>query len=137
MTSLRVLVVDDEQELVGALVERLQLRRIEARGVTSAKTALELMERQAFDVVLLDVKMPGMGGVELAKIVKGRWPTLQVVLLTGHGSHDDAEEGLRVGAFKYLMKPVSIEELIEVLHDAFRQERSEPGTTGPSSRGPA
>jgi DNA-binding NtrC family response regulator len=136
MSTLRVLVVDDEQELVGALVERLQLRRIEARGVTSAKTALEVMAQQSFDVVLLDIKMPGMGGVELAKIVKSRWPELQVVLLTGHGSHDDAEEGLRVGAFQYLMKPVSIEELIEVLHDAF-QERSESGTTGPSPRGSA
>jgi DNA-binding NtrC family response regulator len=136
MSTLRVLVVDDEQELVGALVERLQLRRIEARGVTSAKTALEVMAQQAFDVVLLDVKMPGMGGVELAKIIKSRWPQLQVVLLTGHGSHDDAEEGLRVGAFQYLMKPVSIEELIEVLQDAF-QEGSESGTTGPAPRGSA
>jgi DNA-binding NtrC family response regulator len=115
---MRVLIVDDEEELVHALVERLDLRGIEAIGVTNGHDALERIYHESFDVMLLDVKMPGLGGLEVIKKVKEKCPNLEVLLLTGHGSTRDAEEGMRAGAFKYVMKPVNIEDLVALLREA-------------------
>lgn len=114
----RVLVVDDEEELVTALVERLSLRGFEARGVTSGAQALRHLADHPCDVVLLDVKMPGLSGLELIEQIKSRHPDLQVVLLTGRGSAEDAEAGMGLGAFEYLTKPVKIDDLIHVLLNA-------------------
>jgi DNA-binding NtrC family response regulator len=112
LESLRVLVVDDEEEFTSTLVERLQLRGIGAEGVTRGAHALAMLEDKSFDVVLLDVKMPGIGGLEVIKRVKRDYPKTEVILLTGHGSAEAAEEGLRAGALEYLMKPVDIEYLL-------------------------
>jgi len=118
MSDLRVLFVDDEEELVSAVVERLQLRGVQARGATTGADALQLIERETFDVVVADVKMPGLGGLEVVRQVKALHPGLQVILLSGHGSHDDAEEGRRLGAFDYVEKPIDIEILIDILRNA-------------------
>ena len=118
MESMRVLVVDDEEELVQTLVERLTLRRIDAHGVTAGKKALSLLEESTFDVVLLDVKMPELGGLKVIEEIKKKYPGLEVVLLTGHGSEQDAMEGKALGAFDYLMKPFDLDTLIEVLRNA-------------------
>jgi DNA-binding NtrC family response regulator len=118
MDNLRVLFVDDEEELVSTVVERLQLRKIDARGALSGAEALRLIEEQVFDVVVLDVKMPGLGGLEVIKRIKQERPDLVVIFLTGHGSKDSAEESLRMGAFACLMKPIDIEALIKILHKA-------------------
>ncbi len=115
MDSLRVLFVDDEEELVSAVVERLELRGVEARGAISGAAALQLIEQHEFEVVVLDVKMPGLGGFDVIKRIKQQHPDLAVVFLTGHGAEEDAETGMRMGAFDYLMKPVDIEALVEVL----------------------
>jgi DNA-binding NtrC family response regulator len=118
MDAMRVLFVDDEEELVSAVVERLDLRGVEAVGVTSGAAALQRIEERDFEVVVLDVKMPGLGGLDVIKRIKQRHPAVQVVMLTGHGSSEDAEEGLRLGAFDYLQKPIDIEVLLEVLRKA-------------------
>jgi len=118
MSGLRVLFVDDEEELVSAVVERLQLRGIEARGATAGVDALRLVERELFDVVVADVKMPGLGGLEVVRHIKALHPGLQVILLSGHGSQTDAKEGRRLGAFDYVEKPIDIEILIDILHNA-------------------
>jgi DNA-binding NtrC family response regulator len=118
MIGLRVLFVDDEEELVSAVVERLQLRGIEARGATAGADALRLIEEEIFDVVVVDVKMPGLGGLEVVRHIKALHPGLQVILLSGHGSYADAEEGRRLGAFDYVEKPIDIEILIEILRNA-------------------
>ncbi len=115
---MRILVVDDEQELVQTLLERLELRGLSAEGVTRGPDALQKLRRGSFDVVLVDVKMPGMGGLELLREIRRTRPQLAVVLLTGHGSAQLAEEGLRLGASAYLMKPVKLEALLEILRDA-------------------
>ena len=115
MDSLRVLIVDDEEELVRALVERLNLRGFSAVGVGTGTEALERVRSEAFDVLLVDVKMPKMDGLEVIRTVKAELPSLQVVLLTGHGSVDNANEGKRLGAFDYLLKPIDIDELIPIL----------------------
>ena len=121
MEPVRVLIVDDEDQFVDAVVERLQLRGFAADGVTGGEDALERLEKESYDVVLLDVKMPGVGGLEVITRIKAKWPGLQVVLLTGHGSLQDAEEGMRLGAFRYQMKPVNIEDLADIIRAASGQ----------------
>lgn len=118
MGDLRVLFVDDEDELVGAVVERLELRKILATGATSGEQALALLEKQDFDVVVLDVRMPGLGGLDVIKRIKSTHPDLEVVLLSGHGSSEDVAEGLRLGAKDYLQKPVDLDVLIKILREA-------------------
>ena len=115
MEGLRILIVDDEFELVSALEERLNLRGFQAKGVTTGVDALEHLESVGCDVVLLDVRMPGLGGLELMGKIKEKHPTLPVVLLTGHGSPEDADNGMQLGAFDYLQKPVKIVELVKIL----------------------
>ena len=115
MEGLRVLIVDDEEELVSALEERLKLRGFTAYGVTDGSAALAFLEEKACDVVLLDVKMPGLGGLEVIRRIKAKDPHLEVILLTGHGSVKSVEEGMALGAFDYLMKPVKIDNLVRIL----------------------
>jgi DNA-binding NtrC family response regulator len=118
MEPLRVLIVDDEEELVSTLVERLEIRRIRAHGVTTGKEALACLQDQVFDVVLLDVKMPEIGGLQVIQEIKEQLPDLEVILLTGHGSDEDAKKGLELGAFEYIIKPFNLSALIDVLHRA-------------------
>jgi DNA-binding NtrC family response regulator len=120
MDRLRVLFVDDEEELVSTVVERLGLRGIDATGATSGVDALKCIDEQVFDVVVLDVKMPGLGGFEVIAKIRQVQPNLSVVFLTGHGSEESAQEGMRMGAFDYLMKPVDIDALVEILHKAMK-----------------
>ncbi len=115
---MRILVVDDEEELVQTVLERLEIRGLTAAGVTSGPAALDVLSQGGFDVALIDVKMPGMGGLDLLREIRRRWPGMAVVLLTGHGSAQLAEEGLGLGASAYLMKPIKLEDLIEALRNA-------------------
>ena len=125
MDTPRVLIVDDEGELVSALVERLGLRGVSAEGVTTGDEALARLEKGRYDVVLLDVKMPGLGGLEVIRRIKARDPHLEVILLTGHGSVKSVEDGMALGAFDYLMKPVKIDNLVRILTAAGAKR---PGT---------
>ena len=118
MDDVRVLFVDDEDELVSAVVERLVLRGISAAGATSGAQALELLASDPFDVVVLDVKMPGIGGLDVIRTINERHPGLKVVLMTGHGSVEDSELGLRLGAVAYLQKPVDLDTLLEIVRSA-------------------
>lgn len=118
MDRLRVLFVDDEEELVSAVVERLGIRGIEASGATTGLEALKMVDEGEFDVVVLDVRMPGLGGLEVIRQMKKSHPDLEVVLLSGHGSGEYAREGLSLGAFDYLQKPVDIDELVGILRRA-------------------
>ncbi len=125
MADFRVLFVDDEQELVAAVTERLELRGIDAVGTTSGEQALERVEREHFDVVVLDVRMPGLDGLEVVRQLQQTHPELKVVLMSGHGSREAREEGLRLGAFDYLQKPVDIRHLVSILRRAALGEESE------------
>ena len=122
MEAVRVLIVDDEQELVSALEERLALRGFLTRGVTDGATALDCLREEPFDVVLADVKMPGLGGIDLVRTINAERPGLPVVLLTGATSAQDAANGATLGAFAYLVKPVKIDDLVRVLRAAARKE---------------
>lgn len=120
MEPVSVLIVDDEEELVSALTERLELRGFVAAGATSGEEALAKLEAGSWDVVVVDIRMPGLGGLELTRRIRVEHPRTAVVLLTGRTSVEDAETGLSAGAFEYLAKPVAIETLEQVLADAGR-----------------
>jgi DNA-binding NtrC family response regulator len=126
MNPIRVLVVDDEGELAFTLAERLGLRGFEAEGVTSGEEALEKIRGAAFDAMILDVKMPGLGGIEVIRQVRALRPGLPVIMITGHGCRESAEEGMRAGAFRYLMKPVQIESLVQIMRDALAEKEGRP-----------
>jgi len=118
MNDLRLLFVDDEDELVSALVERLEIRGVDAVGVTSGDQALQQLREEHFDVVVMDVKMPGIGGLEVLRTISRRHPDVKVILLTGHGSTEDSEIGRRLGAVAYLQKPVELEDLMTTIRQA-------------------
>ena len=127
MKPIRVLIVDDEDQFVEAVTERLRLRGLEADGATGGQEAMERLQESSYDVVLLDVKMPGLGGFEIIRKVKEEWPGMQVVLLTGHASTQDAEEGKRLGAFEYVMKPVNIDDLTGIIRASLQSGEADDG----------
>lgn len=118
MERLRILIVDDEEDFVSTLAERLALRGFQVQPATSGADARQHVHEDDFSVLILDVKMPGIDGLELMAEIKQKDPHLPVILLTGHGSGADAERGMEQGAFDYLMKPIDIDQLIEKVRKA-------------------
>jgi CheY-like chemotaxis protein len=123
MKEFNVLVVDDEQEFRDITVKRLEKRGLKVQGAESGEKALEILEHSYTDVVLLDVKMPGIDGIETLRQIRAMKPLVEVVLLTGHASVDSGIEGMKLGAFDYLMKPIELEPLLEKLADAYEKKR--------------
>jgi DNA-binding response OmpR family regulator len=124
---MRVLLVDDEQELVSALGERLCLRGIEAEWAISAEEALQRVETGTFDIAVLDIKMPGVNGLELMQQLEAKRPGMQYIFLTGYGSEKDFETvSHRCGEAAYLVKPIQIEDLIEKMNALMQCQRGEP-----------
>ena len=113
-----ILLVDDEVEFISTLAERLDLRGIPARVVYDGESALKAVAEDAPQVMVLDVMMPGIKGIDVLQRVKETHPAVQVVLLTGQGKTRDGIEGMRYGAFAYMMKPLDLEELITTLGEA-------------------
>jgi len=116
-----VMIVDDEEDFLETLVKRLEKRDIKVIGAKSGEEALELLQKSPVDVVVLDVKMPGMDGIEALKEIKRRHPLVEVVLLTGHASTEVAIRGMELGAFDYLMKPIGMDELLYKVQDAYER----------------
>ncbi len=123
MDYFSVLVVDDEEDFLETLVNRLKKRKVSAIGVKSGEEAIEVIKERQVDVILLDIKMPGgMDGIETLREIKNLQPICEVIILTGHGSIETTKEGMKLGAFDYLMKPVKIEELLPKLAEAFEKK---------------
>jgi DNA-binding response OmpR family regulator len=118
MLQLKILLVDDEKEFVTTLAERLELRNMHVEIATDGEMALSMIEADPPQVVVLDVMMPGLSGMEVLVRIKAIDPKIQVILLTGHGATKDGIKGMQLGAFDYLIKPVDIDELIEKLKEA-------------------
>ncbi|MFO7931330.1 MAG: response regulator [Thermodesulfobacteriota bacterium] len=116
-----ILLVDDEEEFVTTLAERLEIRGFQPEAATSGQQAVELMENRHFDVMVLDVKMPGMSGLKVMEKARELRPDLPIILLTGHGSTDDGVQGMHQGAFDFLMKPLDIDELISKISEAIAE----------------
>jgi DNA-binding NtrC family response regulator len=117
--AIKLLLVDDEEDFVKSLAERLSLRDFEVATASDGKQAIKAAKKGQFDVAILDLRMPGMDGTEVLKILKDKHKWLEVVMLTGHGSVDSAVEAGKLGAFGYLEKPYDFDNLVSVLKDAY------------------
>jgi DNA-binding response OmpR family regulator len=122
MSKFSVLLVDDEKEFVTTLAERMQMRGLEPEVAFSGEQALEILENSIPDVMVLDLKMPGIDGLEVLRRVKKSHPQIQVIILTGHGSERDEAAARGWGAFDHLHKPVDINDLVRIMERAFRQK---------------
>ena len=127
MDNFKVMVVDDEQDFLETIIKRLKARKIEVTGAESGQKALDLIDSQDMDVMILDVKMPGMDGIETLREVKKRKPLLEVIMLTGHASVESGIQGMQLGAFDYVMKPVALDELLEKMRQAYERKLIQEG----------
>ena len=120
----RVLIVDDEKDFVEMLSLRLKQVGEKAAPAYSGRECLETLAQKEIDVVILDIKMPGMDGIETLREIKKRFPLVEVIMLTGHGATETAVEGMKLGAFDYLLKPADFADLSDKL-EAARKRKDE------------
>ena len=125
LSHTRLLLVDDEKGFVDVLTNRLSRRGVRAVKAYSGAEALRALRVARFDVMVLDLKMEDMDGIEVLKIVRKMAPDLPVIILTGHGSRTAAEDGMTLGAFDYLTKPCELNDLLEKISLA-RQAKNKP-----------
>jgi DNA-binding NtrC family response regulator len=122
----RVLLVDDEAPFVEALAKRLAKRELDVSIALSGQEALEKLEANLhLDVVILDVKMPGIDGIDVLKAIKQKYPLLEVIMLTGHATVESAIEGMKIGALDYLMKPCDLDVLMAKVREAKNKKRTQ------------
>jgi len=120
---LKVLYVDDEEDFVRTMAERMEMRDLGGDVALSGEAALAMLAEDVPDVMVLDLRMPGLDGLEVLRRVKARYPQVAVIVMTGRGSDQDEEEATRLGAFAYLAKPVDIAVLMETIRAAGRAAR--------------
>ncbi len=126
MTLANVLLVDDEQPFVETMSKRLRKRNIDVCSAHSGVDALGRLETDPqVEVVVLDVKMPGMDGIETLQAIRRRFPLIEVVMLTGHATVESAIDGMKLGAFDYLMKPCDMDHLLTKVTEAAARKRKQ------------
>jgi DNA-binding NtrC family response regulator len=124
MSLANVLLVDDEAEFVETFSERLELRDLKIYKAFNGEEALQVLEKHhEMEVVILDVKMPGMNGIETLTEIKNRFPLVEVIMLSGHADVESAIDGMKQGAFDYLMKPCDMDQIIAKVTDAAAKKR--------------
>lgn len=116
----RILLVDDEEGYVAVLAKRLGKRDFVVKTALSGAEAIRILRNESFDLAVLDLKMEDMDGIEVLKVFKAMEPAMPVIMLTGHGSETAAREGIRFGAFDYLIKPCDLSELVNRIREACR-----------------
>jgi DNA-binding NtrC family response regulator len=119
MEKLKMMLVDDEERFLTTTQKLLERKNIDVVTASSGAEALEVLQANRVHVVILDVKMPGMDGVDTLREIKRRFPMVEVIMLTGHATVDSAVEGLKSGAVDYLMKPSDLDEIVKKAMDAF------------------
>lgn len=119
--KIKLLIVDDEIAFLNALARRLELRDFAVTKAVNGEEAIRAVQREKFDLALLDLKMPGMDGMEVLRLLKKEHQHLEVIILTGHGSLDSAVECTQLGAYGYVPKPYELEQLIKILKDAYER----------------
>ncbi|MBW1727283.1 MAG: response regulator [Deltaproteobacteria bacterium] len=120
--KIRILLVDDEKEFVETLAERLRTRDFDVTTAFSGDEALEKLKEYNFDVTILDVKMPGMDGIEALMEIKKLKPLTEVLMLTGHGTIETAIEGMKIGAYDFLLKPCEMDVLLDKINKAYERK---------------
>ncbi len=118
-----ILIVDDEEVVRLSHLRSLESTDCNARAAEDGRQALQVMEQYPFDVVLLDLRMPDLDGMDVLKTIKQRWPDSEVVVITGYPSIESAKQAVRLGAFNYLTKPLGPNDVIKAANDAFNQKR--------------
>lgn len=121
----RILLVDDEQDFVEILSMRLEEAGENVTAAYNGQECLDKLETQEFDVVILDIKMPGMDGIQTLRKIKILYPLVEVILLTGHGTTETAVEGMKLGAYDYLLKPADFEDLTTKLEGARKRKEEQ------------
>jgi len=122
MKEIKILLVDDEEDFVKTLSERIKMRDLGSDIALNGEEALKLVDNEVPDVMVLDLKMPGIDGMEVLRRVKKAYPDVQVIMLTGHGSEKDEKDARRLGAFEYLQKPVDIDKLVQYIQRAYKNK---------------
>jgi len=120
--DIKVLLVDDEQAFVDTLSQRLQMRDLKVHKVYDGEQALSFVKGEEPDVMVLDLKMPGMQGMEVLKEIRKKYPKMQVIILTGHGTDKDEQEARRLGGFDFLKKPADIDTLVGRIKEAYKEK---------------
>jgi DNA-binding NtrC family response regulator len=118
--NIKVLLVDDEKAFIQTLAERLEVRDFGTETALDGYEAISKIKEKDFDVVVLDVLMPGMDGIETLKEIKSLKPLVNVIMLTGHATVETAIEGMKAGAYDYLMKPTETEDLVDKITKAYK-----------------
>jgi len=113
MSKIRVLLVDDEEDYVKAMAERMDMRDLQSQVALSGEEALAVLDDDPPDVIVLDLRMPGMQGMEVLERVRKEHPHIQVIILTGHGGEKEEKEARRLGAFEYVQKPADTGDLVK------------------------
>jgi DNA-binding NtrC family response regulator len=121
MEKMKLMLVDDEERFLTTTKKLLERKGREVHTAISGAEALHILKQKNIHVVILDVKMPGMDGIETLKEIKRQFPLVEVIMLTGHATVESAIDGLKSGATDYLMKPTGIEELLEKAEEAFEK----------------
>lgn len=124
MRVIRLLIVDDEARFVETLAKRLTARGYFVEGAFSGEEAIETIRKRPFDVILLDVRMPGMDGLQTLRVLKEIQPLVQVLMLSGNASIDSAIEGMRLGALDYILKPAELEDILAKVEEAFEKKNA-------------
>jgi DNA-binding response OmpR family regulator len=123
MNQIRVLVVDDEPDFLKLIQRRLTKRNVHVDTVTNGEAALAFLRDNPADVIILDVRMPGLSGIDTLKEIRKRFRDTEVIMLTGHGSLQSGIEGISLGAYDYILKPFSIDNLLGRIRAAFEHAR--------------
>ncbi|MDK9707210.1 MAG: response regulator [Desulforhopalus sp.] len=114
----KVLLVDDEEDFLATLAERLESRGLKVNAVTSGEQAVAKAEKEGFDLIVLDLAMPGMDGLETLKRIKAKQPEAEIIILSGQGSIKTSIEAMKLGAGDFMEKPVKISELLDKISEA-------------------
>ena len=124
---IRLLLVDDEEDFRITLANRLKKRNLDVTGVGSGEEAIEVIGKKSFDVAIVDIKMPGIDGIETLRRIRKIDPLVEVILLTGHATVEAGIEGMKIGAYDYVVKPCNVNDLLVKVEDACRRRMVEKG----------
>ncbi len=122
MPKIKIMNVDDEDDFRETLISRLAKRDLDASGAESGEKAVELVRKFNYDVIILDVRMPGIDGIETLRQVKAIKPLVEVIMLTGHATLESGVEGMKLGAFDYVLKPADLDSLMEKINLAYEKK---------------